>query len=254
MNQNNAPGVLPLGLLAAAAFLSASGARVMDPLLHVIATDFATTVPAVSIVVAAYTLPYGICQILLGPLGDKFGKLRVMLVSLLVLAMVSALCALAGSLSWLTVLRMAAGAASAAIIPVGMAYVADAVDYRNRQVTLSRFLNGVVLAQILAGPLGGVFGQYVGWRGVFLVLAAGTLLVGVTLWRRIAKLPDRRAAAATFSTANYAALLRPGVGRVVTAQVPPSGKRAQAVSPSSQPVASRSTTCPSTSSSKRSPS
>lgn len=212
---NIPPVALPLGLLAAAAFLSASGARVMDPLLHVIATDFATTVPAVSVVVAAYTLPYGICQILLGPLGDRFGKLRVMLVSLLVLAVVSAGCALAAGLSSLTLLRIGAGAASAAIIPVGMAYVADAVAYRDRQVTLSRFLNGVVLAQILAGPLGGVFGQYAGWRGVFVVLALGALVVAVALWRRIASLPDRRSGAATFSAANYAALLRPGVGRVV---------------------------------------
>ena len=54
---NIAPVALPLGLLAAAAFLSAAGTRVMDPLLHVVATDFATTIPAVSVVVAAFTLP-----------------------------------------------------------------------------------------------------------------------------------------------------------------------------------------------------
>jgi len=206
--------VVPLSLLAAAGFLSASGARVMDPLLHVIATDFATTVPAVSVVVAAYTLPYGICQILLGPLGDRFGKLRVMLVSLVLLALASVGCALSDNLSTLTVLRVAAGAASAAIIPLGMAYVGDTVDYRDRQVTLSRYLNGIVLAQILAGPLGGLFGQYLGWRGVFLVLAGGTAVVALALGRRIASLADRRGSA-TFSLLNYAILLRARVARIV---------------------------------------
>ena len=95
-----------------------------------------------------------------------------------------------------------------------MAYVADAVGYASRQVTISRFLNGVVLAQVLAGPVGGVFGEYLGWRGVFLLLAAGALLVALAMARRIASLPDRRGSA-TFSLANYVALLRPGVGRLV---------------------------------------
>ena len=66
----NAPPALPILLLAAAGFLSSAGARVIDPLLSVIALDFGTTVPAVSIVVAAYTLPYGLCQVLLGPAGS----------------------------------------------------------------------------------------------------------------------------------------------------------------------------------------
>lgn len=205
---------LPIGLLAGAAFLSSAGARVVDPLLHVIATDFATTVPAVSIVVAAYTLPYGACQIVLGPLGDRFGKLRVILVALAVYTVAVGACALAGSLTALTLLRIGAGASSAAIIPVGMAYIADAVAYQDRQVTLSRFLNGIVLAQILAGPVGGVFGQYFGWRGVFVLLAAGSLGLCLLMARRLPSLPDRRGAA-SFSAANYLELARPGLARLI---------------------------------------
>lgn len=212
----NVPAVaLPITLLAAAAFLSSAGTRVVDPLLHAIATDFSTTVPAVAIIVAAFTLPYGLCQILLGPLGDKFGKLRVMLVALTAYSVAIGACAFAGSLPVLTVLRALAGAASAAIIPVGMAYIGDAVAYKDRQVTLSRYLNGIVLTQLIAGPLGGVFGDYVGWRGVFLVLAAGGLVVAFIMWRQIDRLPDRRSGTATFSLANYAILLRPGLPRVV---------------------------------------
>ena len=75
--------ILPLGLLAAAGFLSSAGARVVDPLLHAIATDFSVTVPQVSVVIAAFTLPYGLNQLVLGPVGDRFGKLRVMLGALL---------------------------------------------------------------------------------------------------------------------------------------------------------------------------
>ncbi len=203
-----ARGGLPVGLLAAAAFLSSAGARVIDPLLHVIATDFATTVPAVSVVVAAFTLPYGACQLILGPVGDRFGKLRVMLGALLAYALATACCALATDLTMLTLLRAGAGAASAGLIPVGLAYIGDSVPYEDRQVTLSRFLTGVVLAQTLAGPVGGIFGDYVGWRGVFLLLSGGALLVAAALALRIRSLPDRRNPAAVFSLNPFIALLR----------------------------------------------
>lgn len=211
---NRAAPVLPVALLATAGFLSVSGMRVTDALLHVIATDFGTTVPRVSIVVAAFTLPYGLCQIVLGPLGDRFGKLRVMTVALGLLTLANLGCALSSGLEALTLLRVAAGGASAAVVPLGMAYVADAVAYSERQVALSRYLNGTVMAQAMAGPLGGVFGQFLGWRGVFAVLAAGTAAIAVTLGRRVASLPDRRGGA-TFSAANYLILARSKVARIV---------------------------------------
>jgi predicted MFS family arabinose efflux permease len=197
---------LPLGLLAAAGFLSAAGARVVDPLLSLIAHDFSTTVPVVSVIIAAFTLPYGLNQLLLGPLGDRYGKLRVMLGGLIGYTVFTTLCATASGLPSLTLLRACAGASSAGLIPVCLAYIGDAVPYEQRQITLSRFATGVVLAQIMAGPLGGAIGEFVGWRGVFLLLGAVGLVVAATLAARMRALPDRRNARSA-SGAAYRALL-----------------------------------------------
>jgi predicted MFS family arabinose efflux permease len=213
MDRSGTAGGLPIVLLAAAGFLSSTGARVVDPLLSVIARDFGTTVPAVSIVVAAFTLPYGLCQIALGPLGDRVGKLRVVFWAIMAFSVATGACALAGGVASLAALRVAAGAASAAVIPVAMAYIADAVPYAERQVTLSRFLNGMVLSQILAGPLGGVFGEFVGWRGVFVLLAAGGVVLSFGLRRRLARQGETRAGAAAFSFANYISLARHRMAR-----------------------------------------
>lgn len=206
---------LPLGLLAAAGFLSSAGARVIDPLLHAIATEFDVSVPAVSVVIAAFTLPYGLNQLLLGPLGDRFGKLRVVLGALVGYAVFTAACALASDLTALVLLRACAGAASAGLIPVCMAYIGDAVPYERRQVVLSHFLTGVVLAQTLAGPLGGVFGQYAGWRGVFLVLSTAAVCAAALLALRLPGLPDRHGAGRMFRPDNYAAMARHRTGRLV---------------------------------------
>src|SRR5262245_23125290 len=63
-------------VLGMAAFMVQADARVIDPLLHVVATDFHTTPPNAAIVISAYALPYGLFQLFYGPLGDRIGKLR----------------------------------------------------------------------------------------------------------------------------------------------------------------------------------
>ena len=206
---------LPLGLLATAGFLSSAGSRVVDPLLHPIATDFGVTVPDLWIVIAAFTLPYGLNQLILGPVGDRFGKLRLMLWALVFYALFTGACALAATLSSLSLLRALAGAASAALIPVSMAYIGDAVPYEQRQVTLSKFLMGIVLAQVLAGPVGGIFGQYIGWRGVFLVLGGLAVVVAAAFAVRTRGLPDRRSPGRMFKPENYVRMAQQRIGRLV---------------------------------------
>ena len=213
MTHRAAAPQVPLGLLATAAFLSAAGARVIDPLLHVIADDFGESVPQMAIVITAFTLPYGLNQILLGPVGDRFGKLRVLLGALVGYTLATGACALATDLSSLTVLRACAGAASAGMIPVGLAYIGDAVPYGERQLALSRFLTGAVLAQIMAGPIGGIFGQYLGWRGLFVVLAVLAAATTLALALRIGQLPDRTSRQIRISPTSFAQLARSTLSR-----------------------------------------
>lgn len=199
---------LPLGLLAAAGFLSSIGARIVDPLLAVLAHDFQTSVAAVSILIAAFTLPYGCNQLVLGPIGDRFGKLRVLLGALTGYALFMGACAFAANLPTLTLLRACAGAASGGLIPTCLAYIGDSVPYEDRQVVLSRFLTGMVLGQSLAGPVGGIFSEFFGWRGAFAALSIGGLVVALALALRLRGLPDQRGTGAAFSRQTYAQLLR----------------------------------------------
>jgi predicted MFS family arabinose efflux permease len=200
--------VLPIGVLAAAGFLSSAGARVVDSLLDVIAQDYGVSVPDVALILAAFTIPYGLFQLGVGPLADRIGKARVLICALLAYAMATAGCAAAPDLRMLLLLRAASGAASAGLIPVCLAYIADATPYAMRQVTLSRFLVGVVAAQIIAGPIGGVFGEFITWRGVFLVLAVAALILAGIVLRLLRRLPPTPRT--TVSRSSYAALLKPG--------------------------------------------
>ena len=206
---------LPIGLLAAAGFLSMSGARIMDPLLAVVAQEFGVSVPAASVVIAAFTLPYGLNQVILGPLGDRFGKLRMILITLGGLTLFTTLCATAGNLTMLVVFRALAGAMGGGIIPASMAYIGDAVPYEHRQIAISRYMFGNVMGLTLAGPIGGILGEFVGWQGVFLTHAAGGLLVCLLLGRRLRDLPDQRHAGSTQGLSNYLVLARRPAARIL---------------------------------------
>ena len=59
---------------SAAGFASQAQVRVTDSLLPQIAADFGTTVGAAAMVVTTYVIAHGSIQLLIGPVGDRFGK------------------------------------------------------------------------------------------------------------------------------------------------------------------------------------
>jgi predicted MFS family arabinose efflux permease len=204
---------LPLPLLTTAAFLSAAAARSIDPLLVILARDFQTSVSAVSVIIASFTTAYGCSQLLYGPAGDRFGRLRLLLGALIAYAILMAACASAGSLYALILLRAGAGAACGGLLPVCLAYLGDWVPYRERQIVISRVLTGFLVGQTLAGAIGGVFGQYLGWRAVFLILAGGGAATSLWLAIRLRGFPDRQSEVFVPSLRNYSQLARDRTAR-----------------------------------------
>ena len=49
----------------------------MTPLLPTIAHSLGTSVTAMGLAMMLYMLPYGVCQFLYGPLGDRLGAIRI---------------------------------------------------------------------------------------------------------------------------------------------------------------------------------
>ena len=158
--------------LAIACFASAASLRACDPILPEIARSFGTTPGAAAYIVSFFGIAYGFAQFGYGFAGDRFGKLRVMITATFLSAATAAICALATSLNFLIAARVGAGVTAAAIIPLAMAWIGDAVPYDRRQTVLARFLFGAILGITLGQFFGGVIAQHFGWRWVFLMLAA----------------------------------------------------------------------------------
>jgi MFS transporter, YNFM family, putative membrane transport protein len=158
-------------LLAVAGFASQAQVRVTDSLLPQIAADFHTTVGAAAMVVTAYAVAHGSVQLIIGPLGDRFGKYRTVALTCALAAILVAICGSVSTLPELALARLATGAVGGWIIPISMAYVGDVTPYDRLQPILARYLSGQILGQLFGQAAGGVLGDLMGWRNVFFVLS-----------------------------------------------------------------------------------
>ncbi|HET6467428.1 MAG TPA: MFS transporter [Geminicoccaceae bacterium] len=174
--------IRPIALLSAAAFVSAATMRVADPLIPQVAEEFLVTPGAAAIIVTAFAVAYGLCQLFYGPLGDRFGKYRLVALMTTVSAVTVAAPAFTGTLGTLGLARLLSGATAAALIPLAMAFIGDHVGYERRQAVLARFLSGQILGLLSGQIAGGIVGELLGWRAVFLLLGALYLGVAVLLW------------------------------------------------------------------------
>lgn len=181
-----------VALLSVGAFGSAATMRVADAQLPALADEFGIGLAAAAQVITVFSVGYGLLQLAYGPIGDRLGKWRVIAAALMASGVASALCAAAPDFRLLLAARVLAGATCAAIIPLSMAWIGDAVPYENRQPVLARFLLGQIAGMASGQWLGGVAADLHLWRVPFAVLAVWFLVAGAILWRT-------RAAAESFS-------------------------------------------------------
>jgi len=133
-------------------------------------------------------------QLVMGPLSDRFGRRRPLVVSATVCVAAGVVCALAPSLPVLVAARLAQGFAGAGGMVIGRAVIADIVSGRAaaRAFTLMLTVGGI--APMLAPLVGGILSGPVGWRGMLwtVVGLCTAMLAGVLLVLHETHPPGRR--------------------------------------------------------------
>lgn len=165
-----------LNIIALATFSAALSSRALDPVLPHIAEDFGVTIATAAGLAAGFAFTFAIIQPVLGAAADLFGKARLMIVCLALLALSNILGALTTSYALLFATRILGGIAAGGIFPIAMGLVSDVVSPDKRQIGLGRSLAGAMTGNLLGASLSGLIGDFVGWRGVLGVLG-GTVIV-----------------------------------------------------------------------------
>ncbi|PZG40053.1 Bcr/CflA family drug resistance efflux transporter [Spongiactinospora gelatinilytica] len=121
-------------------------------------------------------------QLFIGPLSDRIGRKRPLVVGVATYAVVSLLCAAAPSIAALNLLRLVQGLAGSAGMVIVAAMVRDMYEGQRMARILSLLMLVGGVAPIVAPVLGGQLLYVTDWRGIFVTLGAISvlLLVAVT--------------------------------------------------------------------------
>ena len=176
-------------LLGACCFTSMAALRVCDTLLPVLADDFSVTVGQAARVIFAFAIAYGFFQLCFGPLGDRYGKLRIIALCALASVIGNGMAFVSPNLDWLVAARILSGACAAGIFPLAMAWIGDNVPYATRQAALARLVSAGVMGMLAGQWFSGLIAEWVGWRLAFLVLAVLFLASGAMLLRALQQEP-----------------------------------------------------------------
>jgi multidrug resistance protein len=153
------------------------------PALPQIARELGADVGTVQLTLSVFLLGLAAGQAFLGPIVDRWGRRRPLLIGLGFFVVASIGCALAQSMASLLAWRlvMALGAAASMVVP--RAVVRDHYDERDsaRMYSLLMLILGV--SPIFAPSVGGQLIGWTGWRGIFWVLAGlGIACAAAVAW------------------------------------------------------------------------
>jgi len=165
----------PIGwLVPVLIMLSAAGPLVIGlhtPLAAQMASDFHTTAGEVQFTLTTYLLGIALGQLTFGPLSDRFGRRRPLLIGNTAASVMCIACAITTSVHVLALLRFGLGLCFSLGMVLASAIGADMTEGRK---TL-RLFTGLTLAgtvlPLLSPALGTLMANVVGWRGMFITLA-----------------------------------------------------------------------------------
>jgi DHA1 family bicyclomycin/chloramphenicol resistance-like MFS transporter len=167
--------VLVLGALTAVGPLSGDAYL---PAFPSIAADLGAGQVDVQLTLTASLVGLAVGQLVAGPVSDRYGRRRLLLVGTTAYVVASLGCALAPTVDVLIALRLLQGLAGAVGVVVARAVVRDLYTGTDAAAFFSRLLIVFALAPILAPLMGAGLLAVGGWRWIFVFLAVlGALLV-----------------------------------------------------------------------------
>ena len=163
------PKFVVSAVYVASMFMNIMDATVVNVALPTLSRYFGVPVASVSGVVTAYLVALAVAMPASGWLGDRFGARNVMLASIGLFTVASALCGMATSLPELVALRAVQGLGGGVLVPVGMAMMFRAFPLAERIRANRLIIVPTLLAPALGPVIGGLLVDGLSWRWIFYI-------------------------------------------------------------------------------------
>ncbi len=204
---------MPFYILLILGALSAFGPLAIDmylPAFPAIGAALSADAEQVQLSLSVYFLGLASGQLLYGPLADRFGRRKPLLVGVLLFCLASFACAMAPTLEWLLTARFVQALGGCAGMVVTRAVVRDLCAPIDAAKAFSQLMLIMGVAPILAPLLGGAMLKVAGWPSIFWFLTAFSALFALAVYFFLPEtLPDNVPASKLSSAlGRYLGLLR----------------------------------------------
>jgi len=171
---------VPRGLTLIVALMTMIGPFTIDtylPSFPTIEDEFNISRALLSQSIASYLIAFALSTLVLGPLADRLGRRKVILLSLLCYIAASLGCALSVDYNSFIFYRLIQGAAVGGGLVAGRAMIRDVYNTQDAHRAMSHIMMLFAIAPAIAPVIGGWLHDFFGWHSVFYFLAIYAVLV-----------------------------------------------------------------------------
>lgn len=173
-------------------FSSASQTMIISPILPRIGGELGIPDAALGTLVSAYSLMVGIFAILAGPVSDKVGRRRILILGCGTMTVALALHGFVQGYASFLAVRLFAGMAGGMLSGAAVSYIGDFFPYNRRGWATGWVMSGAAVGQIVGIPLGIALSGRWGFRAPFYVFAVTMAATVLILWLRVPQPPVKR--------------------------------------------------------------
>jgi DHA1 family bicyclomycin/chloramphenicol resistance-like MFS transporter len=178
---SHATSRIMLLLLVAMTGVAPISLYMLVPALPVLATTFGRDIGVAQMTVSLYMVGIACSQIIMGPLSDRFGRRPVLLAGLGLMVLASAACIFAENLPQLIAARFLQALGGATGMVVSRAIIRDLYSRERISSMISLVIAVMMIAQMLSPLTGGLLETAFGWRSIFYVITAASLVIAVAI-------------------------------------------------------------------------
>ena len=146
------------------------------PALPTMSTYFHVSSALTNSTLVSFFFFYAVGTLFWGPMSDKYGRKKILLIGTIFYVFASAACAASLNVYMLIAARIVQGIGAGAITAVSMALIKDCFSGKQRETILAIVQSVAGLAPMIAPVLGAILLQFTDWRGSFIVLTVVGLL------------------------------------------------------------------------------
>ncbi len=172
-------------ILVAISAMGPLALNIFIPSMPGLQREFGVSYGTAQLTLTLYLIGMAACQLVYGPMSDRFGRRPMLLAGLAAFVAASLLAAIAPTIELLIAARLFQAVGGAAGIVLARTMVRDVYDRDKSASVISYITMAFVVAPMVAPVLGGFIDKFAGWRTDFWLIGAIGAAVLAAAWRTL---------------------------------------------------------------------